>query len=129
MSLTDITIKAAKPKAKPYKLADSQGLYLEVAPSGGKWWRFKYRIAGKEKRLSLGVYPDVPLAGREDKSAGWINGARDRRDQARRLLAQGIDPGEHRKAVKATGDAAVENSFKSVALEWLAKFAPTWSVA
>ena len=76
MPLTDIKIKQAKPKEKPYKISDERGLYLEVAPSGGKWWRLKYRIEGKEKRFSLGVYPDVSLAL-----------ARERRDDARKLIA------------------------------------------
>ena len=76
MPLTDIKIKQAKPKEKPYKISDEKGLYLEVAPSGGKWWRLKYRIEGKEKRFSLGVYPDVSLAL-----------ARERRDDARKLIA------------------------------------------
>ena len=93
MPLTDATIRSAKPGEKPIRLFDSGGLYLEVAPSGGKWWRLKYRFDGKEKRLSLGVYPDVPLAGRKDKDSGaWIDGARDRRDKARQLLADGVDP-------------------------------------
>jgi len=103
MPLTDASIRAAKPQSKPARLFDSAGLYLEIAPSGGKWWRFKYRINGKEKRLSLGVYPDVPLAGRRDTKTGqWIEGARDKRDGARQLLARGIDPGEHRKSAKRT---------------------------
>jgi len=98
MPLTDTSIRNAKPAGKPIRLFDRGGLYLELSPSGGKWWRFKYRFAGKEKRLSLGVYPDV---GRKDKMTGKrIEGARDKRDQARQLLAQGIDPSVHRKAVK-----------------------------
>jgi hypothetical protein len=79
MPLTEATIKAAKPADKSYKLFDAEGLYLEVAPSGGKWWRLKYRFAGREKRLSLGVYPAVPLLQ-----------ARKARDDAKRLLADGI---------------------------------------
>ena len=86
MSLTDPAIRNAKPGVtpagkstdKPYKLGDAGGLYLEVAPTGGKWWRLKYRYDGKEKRLSLGVYPDVSL-----------KDARQRRDDARKLLADG----------------------------------------
>lgn len=81
MPLTVTTIRNAKPGDKTKKMFDGGGLYLEVAPSGGKWWRFKYRFGGKEKRLSLGVYPDVSL-----------KDARDRRDEARKLLAKGIDP-------------------------------------
>jgi hypothetical protein len=87
--LTATAVKNAKPQSKPKRLFDGGGLYLEVAPSGGKWWRFKYRFAGKEKRISLGVYPDVSL-----------KDARDRRDEARRLLANDIDPSKHRQSHK-----------------------------
>jgi hypothetical protein len=90
MPLTDTKVKNAKPGLKTVRLFDEKGLYLEVSPSGGKWWRFKYRFNGKEKRLSLGVYPDVTL-----------KAARDRRDGTRTLVANNIDPGEHRKATKA----------------------------
>lgn len=116
MPLTDAAIRAAKPRAKPFKLSDSGGLYLEVAPSGGKWWRFKYRLAGKEKRLSLGTYPDTSLAD-----------ARDRHAQARRLVAQGIDPSSHRKAEKAAGLERAANSFEVVAREWLAVKRHEWT--
>ncbi len=115
MPLTDITIRAAKPAAKPVRLFDSGGLYLEVAPGGGKWWRLKYRIDGREKRLSLGVYPDVSL-----------KEARDRRDGARKVLAQGVDPGELRKATKAMRAEQVANSFEAVAREWYLKSKATW---
>ncbi|HLX29035.1 MAG TPA: Arm DNA-binding domain-containing protein, partial [Casimicrobiaceae bacterium] len=81
MPLTDRAIRNAKPCDKPVRLFDGAGMYLEIAPSGGKWWRLKYRHGGKEKRLSLGVYPDVGLAD-----------ARERRDAARKLLADGKDP-------------------------------------
>lgn len=87
MPLTNAAIKAAQPQAKPYKLADKKGMYLEVAPSGGKWWRLKYRIEGMKKRISLGTYPDVGL-----------KEAREKREEARKLLAAGIDSGESRKA-------------------------------
>ena len=93
---------------KPYKLADEKGLYLEVDPSGGKYWRFKYRFARKEKRISLGVYPEVSLAE-----------ARDERDKSRKRLAEGIDPGVLRKVHKASRTVQAENSFKAVAMEWL----------
>ncbi len=116
MPLTDVRIKQAKPREKPYKLADERGLYLEIAPAGGKWWRFKYRFDKKEKRLSLGVYPDVTLAV-----------ARDRRDEARRLLANGIDPSQHRQATKKTKAGLLENSFEAVAREWHAKQSKVWS--
>ena len=90
MKLTDPAVRKAKPEAKPYKMADGGGMYLEVTPGGSKYWRLKYRFNGKEKKLALGVYPDVPLAL-----------ARERREAARKLLAQDIDPGENKKAAKA----------------------------
>lgn len=116
ISLTDATIRNAKPGAKPSKLFDGAGLYLEIAPAGGKWWRLKYRHDGKEKRLSLGVYPDVSL-----------KDARDRRDAARKLLANGVDPGAHRKAMKSARAERAANSFEAVAREWLAKHAANWA--
>jgi integrase len=128
MTLTDATIRSAKPSDKPIRLFDGGGLYLEVAPSGGKWWRLKYRFDGKEKRLSFGVYPDVPLAGRKDKDTGtWIDGARDKRDKARQLLAEGVDPAAHRKAVKSARADRASNSFEVIAREWHGKFAPRWA--
>ena len=90
MPLTDTAVRSAKPQAKTVRLFDGGGLYLEVSPAGGKRWRWKYRFDGKEKRFSFGVYPDVSL-----------KAARDRRDDARKLLASNVDPGEHRKAIKA----------------------------
>lgn len=110
MSLTDTAIRKAKPSDKAQRLFDAGGLYLEVAPAGGKWWRLKYRVGGKEKRLSLGTYPDTSLAD-----------ARAKRDEARKQLAAGIDPAEHRKATKAAGEERAANSFEVVAREWLAK--------
>jgi integrase len=115
MSLTITQIKNAKPAEKAYKLFDGRGLHLEVAPSGGKWWRFKYRYEGKDKRISLGVYPDVSL---ED--------ARKRRDEARQTLAQGIDPSAVRKAAKALENAKTE-TFEVIANEWHKKFSPAWT--
>lgn len=96
---------------KPYKMSDGGGLYLEVDPAGGKYWRFKYRFAGKEKRISLGVYGDVSLAA-----------AREERDACRKLLAKGIDPGVHRKAQKAARASGAANSFEVVAREWLKEY-------
>jgi hypothetical protein len=84
--LTDAAIRAAEPRMKIWRLYDSLGLILEVHPSGGKYWRLKYRVAGREKRLSLGVFPDVSA-----------NEARNRRDEAREMLAAGLDPSELRK--------------------------------
>ena len=115
MTLSDVTIRKAKPADKTQRLFDGSGLYLELSPAGGKWWRLKYRFGGKEKRLSLGTYPDTSLAD-----------ARDKRDAARRLLAAGVDPGEQRKAVKAAGEERAANSFEVIAREWHAKQSATW---
>ncbi len=123
MSLTDAKIRAAKAKLKAYKLFDGAGLYLEISPSGGRWWRLKYRFNGKEKRLSLGTYPDVPLASNRSRVPGEkITGAREKCEAARRLLAEGIDPGEHRKAVKSAKEELIKNSFEAITREWLVKF-------
>ncbi len=110
MKLTDTAIRKAKPKAKPYKLADGGGLFLLVAPAGGKWWRLKYRrpTTGKENLLSIGTYPETTLAE-----------ARAKRDEARRLLQDDIDPGQQRKAEKLAGAEQEANTFEAVALEWL----------
>jgi len=116
MPLSDTAMRNAKPANKTRKLYDSGGLYLEIAPSGGAWWRFKYRFRGKEKRLSLGVYPDVSL-----------KDARERCDEARKLLANDVDPSEHRKAIKAANLERVANSFEAVAREWYTKYSPKWA--
>ncbi|MBI5611909.1 MAG: tyrosine-type recombinase/integrase [Gammaproteobacteria bacterium] len=114
MPISDTTVRNAKPREKSYRLADARGMYLEVTPAGGKYWRMKYRVSGKEKRLALGVYPDVSLAQ-----------ARERCGQARKLLADGVDPG----VLKQTNKAATENSFEAVAREWHAKFSPGWATS
>jgi len=114
--LTDTTCKNAKLRDKAYKLSDEKGLYLEVMPNGSKYFRLKYRCGGKEKRLALGVYPETTL-----------KEARDKRDEARKLLTQGVDPGEQRKAMKAATADSAANSFEVVAREWFAKHAPTWA--
>ena len=116
MPLSDTAIRNAKSGEKPIRLFDSGGLYLEVAPTGGKWWRLKYRFAGKEKRLSLGVYPVVSL-----------RDARGRRDASRKLLGDGMDPSENRKAMKSALADKTANSFEVVAREWFAKYSPTWA--
>ena len=116
MPLTDTSIRNAKPANKAKKMFDGRGLYLEVAPSGSKWWRLKYRFGGKEKRLSLGVYPDVSL-----------KDARDRRDEARKLLANEIDPSEVRKAKRAAKGERAANSFEVVGREWFAKHSSNWA--
>lgn len=116
MPLTDTSIKSTKPAEKPVKMTDGDGLYLLIHPNGGKWWRFDYRFDGKRKTLSMGVYPDVSL-----------RDARDRRDTARKQIANGIDPGEYRKAHKSARADAVANSFEAVAREWYSKMLPTWT--
>jgi integrase len=118
MSLTDTAVRNAKPQAKPYKLADEKGLYLLVHPRGAKYWRFKYRYLGKEKLLALGVYPDLSL-----------KDARQRRDDARKLVAADIDPGAHRKAVQAARSLNAASGFEAVAREWHTKHAPNWSAS
>ena len=112
MSLSDTAIRKSKPADKPQKLRDGGGLYLLLRPDGARWWRWDYRrpITGKRNTLSLGTYPDTGLAD-----------ARQRRDSARKLLAAGVDPGEHRKAEKAAGAERAANSFEVVAREWLGK--------
>lgn len=114
--LTDAKIRKAKPGAKPKKLADERGLFLLVTPTGGRWWRLKYRFAGKEKALSLGTYPDVTLAM-----------ARDARDEARRLLREGADPSQVRKRDKRERVLAATNSFEAVTREWLAINRDKWA--
>lgn len=116
MPLTDTAVRNTKPGVRPIKLFDERGLYLEVSPNGGKWWRLKYRFDNKEKRISLGVYPDVSL-----------KDARNRRDEARKLLASGVDPSENRKAIKSTRMDRAANSFEVVGREWFAKYSPTWA--
>ncbi|MGL4230238.1 MAG: Arm DNA-binding domain-containing protein, partial [Casimicrobium sp.] len=109
MAKPDVKFRNAKPTEKPYKLGDSLGLYLLVNPSGSKYWRFKYRLDGKEKLLALGVYPDVSL---EVARAG--------RDKARTLVAEGIDPVATLHDEKRTREAETVNTFELVAREWWA---------
>lgn len=116
MPLTDTAIRNAKPGDKPIKMFDERGLFLIVTPAGGKWWRLRYKTDGKEKLLSLGVYPDVGL-----------KDARERRDAARKLLADGVDPGEHRKAAKAIKVERAANSFEVIGREWFEKNRATWA--
>ena len=116
MPLTDTAIRNVKPIEKTRKLFDGGGLYLEISPRGGKWWRWKYRFGGKEKRLSLGVYPDVSL-----------KTARARHEAARISLAQGIDPSELRKAMKKSQEEQRGPGFEGIAREWFAKHAPHWA--
>lgn len=118
MPLTDTAIRKLKPADKPQRYADGGGLYLEVSPAGGKLWRWKYRFGGKEKRLSFGIYPDISLAD-----------ARERHAAARKLLANGVDPGEARKAQRAASADAAANSFEAIAREWFAKFSTGWATS
>lgn len=108
MSLSETKIKNAKPGQKNYKLFDERGMYLLVTPNGGLRWRFKFRFNGKEQCLSLGVYPDVSL-----------KRAREKRDEARRLLADGVDPSEHRKATKLAKAESNAQTFEVIAREWI----------
>jgi hypothetical protein len=116
MPLTATAIRNAKPAETTQRLFDGLGLYLEISPAGGRWWRFKYRFGGKEKRLSLGTFPDTSLAA-----------ARENRDAARKLLAKRIDPSAQRKADKRDAVLRDSNSFAAVALEWHGKQAGTWT--
>jgi hypothetical protein len=110
--LTDNAIRSAKPREKPYKLFDERGLFMLVTPTGARWWRLKFRMASKVKLLSLGVYPDVTL-----------KVARERRDDMRRQLANGVDPSAQRKAGKVAG----ADSFEAAAREWFIKFSANWA--
>jgi integrase len=108
MALTDTSIRNAKPADKTYAIADERGLSIQIKPSGGKWWRLRYRFDGKEKMLSLGTYPDVGL-----------KEAREKRDEARKLIAAGVDPSQHRKAAKSAKQESAANSFEVICREWL----------
>jgi integrase len=114
MPLSDIQVEKIKPQLKQITLFDGGGLFLLVKPSGSKLWRFKYCFEGKEKLISLGIYPEISLAD-----------ARVRRDNAQKHLAHGIDPGAVRKAQKKAETKATE-TFEIIACEWHTKFAPSW---
>lgn len=114
--LTEKSIRALKPDCPKRRHFDEKGLYLELSPSGGKWWRLKFRFGGKEKLLSLGVYPEVGLAE-----------ARKRRDSVRALLAQGRDPSAERKAAKHAKRIAALNTLEAVAGAWLDHRADGWA--
>jgi len=114
--LSDTKVRTSKPKEKAYKLSDGRGLYLLIHPNGSKYWRFKYQFNGKEKLLALGVYPDITLAK-----------ARERREQSRKLAANGIDLGLLKQLTKRSKVLAGENSFEPVAREWYAKFSSRWT--
>jgi len=113
--LSDITIKKAKPKDKEYKLADGEGMHLLVHPNGGKYWRLRYKINGKEKTLALGTYPTISLSE-----------ARDKRFDAKKQIANGLDPSGEKKQKKLQQYINAENSFENVAREWYQKNYAKW---
>lgn len=110
MALSALAIKAAKGAEKPFKLTDSDGLYLLVTPGGNRYWRMNYRFGGAQKTLAFGVWPDTGLAD-----------ARAKRDNARRLLAKGIDPADQARLDKIAASIAAANTFAAIADEWLGK--------
>jgi len=116
MALTHTEILNAKSKDKPYKMYDEKGLFLQVTPTGGKWWRFKYRFDNKEKLLALGTYPEISL-----------KNARDRRDRARESVALGTDPAVTRKTDKLEQSQEITDTFEAVAREWLSKRSAIWA--
>ncbi|ELE7696543.1 DUF4102 domain-containing protein, partial [Escherichia coli] len=118
MKLTVRQVETAKPKEKPYKLADGGGLYLLVNPNGKRYWRLKYRSLGKEKLLAIGVYPDVSLAE-----------ARSKREDAKRTLSAGNDPSLERKIEKLSRQQDAENSFEAITREWYQRRYDRWSVS
>lgn len=107
MALTDVKVRSANPMDKPYKLTDGDGMHLMVPPNGSKYWRLQYRFDGKQKMLALGVYPGISLSE-----------AQQRRDEAKRQVANLIDHSEKKKVEKQAHKVAIENTFKSVVLEW-----------
>lgn len=115
MPLTDMQCRTAKPKDKPYKLSDSEGLYLEVLPSGGRYWRLKYRLHGKEKRFAIGVYPKVGLLE-----------ARQAKEKIKCELKKGLDPVLARQERKLQAAFEHGQTFKLVALESHSKGLETW---
>jgi hypothetical protein len=108
MALTFFDIKAVTPREKPFKLSDGDGLYLLVQPNGHKFWRFRYRFAGIEKMLAIGPFPATSLAA-----------AREKRDQAKRSLSEGIDPSVQKKLDRIAAETAARNTFGLVADEFL----------
>lgn len=116
MPLTAMNCKNAAPSSKAFKLSDEKGLYLEIMPNGAKYWRMKYRFLSKEKRLAFGVYPEVTLAE-----------ARSKRDEARKLLAQGVDPSAHKQDLKQLAEINASNTFELLAREWHSKNLAKWT--
>ena len=116
MPISDTAIKAAKPRAdKPYKLPDEKGMYLYIHTNGSKYFRLDYRFEGKRKTLALGVYPETTL-----------KEAREKREAARKLITDGVDPNENKKAIKASKSESALNSFEVIAREWGAKHVNNW---
>ncbi len=118
MALTDIICRSAKAQPKEYKLTDASGLHLLVSTNGCKGWRLRYRFGGKEQMLSLGTYPEIGL-----------KDARNRRDEARKLIANGINPSAKRQQEKRQMTEAGTDSFESIAREWYAKYSPQWATS
>ena len=116
MPLKDVNCRNAKPQEKAYRLYDEQGLYLEVQPNGGRYWRLKYRFLGKEKRLAFGVYPEVGL-----------QEARKKREDARSKLAAGQDPAVQKRIAKAVSQLDQQYLFESVAKQWLTVKESSWN--
>ncbi|MCZ6796331.1 MAG: integrase arm-type DNA-binding domain-containing protein, partial [Gammaproteobacteria bacterium] len=111
--LAAVTVRQSKPRDKPYKLSDGGGMYLLINPNGSRYWRWKYRINQKEKVLALGVYPNVSMTD-----------AREKVQEAKQILDKGIDPGTHKKHIRASSK---HESFKPIAEEWLQKESGRWS--
>ena len=115
MALTALEVSKSKATDKTQRLADGGNMYLLIQPNGAKYWRMDYRLAGKRKTLAIGVYPDTSLSD-----------ARERREQARKLIANGVDPVAVKQAQKASTIENVENSFEVIAREWFVRHAPNW---
>lgn len=115
MALTALEVSKSKATDKPQRLADGGNMYLLIQPNGAKYWRLDYRLAGKRKTLAIGVYPDMGLSD-----------AREQREQARKLIANGVDPVAVKQAQKASTIENVENSFEVIAREWFVRHAPNW---
>jgi integrase len=115
LPLTETAIKRCQPAPQPLKLADGSGLYLLVMPNGNRWWRLDFRFNGRRQTLSMGVYPGISL-----------KQARERREQARKQIADGVNPAIVRKQAKRANAEANANSFEAIAREWFAKLSPNW---
>ncbi len=116
LMLTDTQIRKVKSREKSFKLADGKGLFLIIQPNGSRYWRFRYWFGDKEKSLSLGVYPEMTLAR-----------AREKRDEARQMLADDVDPGMAKQLKKRAKKLGPENSFETIAREWHIKFSSKWT--